>query len=504
MPGKMDCHMFLELAMQNERSATLYAALADDIAELIAVGTLKPGEKLPSLRELRDKRGVSLSTVSEAFRVLEDRGLIEARPQSGFFVRRRVVAPPPPSRPSAEPVIVTVNRRLWDYLQVVRGHTRSFGYAVMAPEYFPNAQLRKLMNDALRKSPNLMSEYGGTRGMDVLRRQIARRSMEWGARMGTDDVLITAGGTEAINLALRAVTQPGDVVAVESPTYFGLLQLLESMGLQALEIPTDTERGISVEALDIATRNGGVAACVLIPSFGNPTGSLMSDDAKQRLVKLMSDRGVPVIEDDVYGEFYQGRERPRPLKAYDDTGNVLYVSSFTKVMAPGVRVGWISPGRYKAQIEVLKFINTCSNPLVLQATVAGLLESGGYDHHLRKLRKLCAEQLNRVTDGLARYFPEGTRWTQPQGGYLSWVELPVGADSTRILQKSVQEDITFAPGPLFSAGNDYQNYLRISCGEAWTPELDGKLRRLGELAKQQLDEGRAPVVHDVTREYAAG
>lgn len=476
--------------MTSARSTTLYLALADEIAAMVAAGTLRAGERLPSLRELRDRRGVSLSTVTEAFRVLEDRGLIEARPQSGFFVRQKLVEPPPPSRPSSQPAEVTVNKRLWDYLQLTRGRQHGFCYAVMAPECFPNSQLQKLMNEALKQSPNLLSEYGGTRGLEVLRRQVARHAMEWGGRLSPDDVQITAGGIEALNLALRATTQPGDVVAVESPTYFGLLQLFESMGLKALEIPTDPERGISLAALDLATRDGAVAACVLMPNFSNPTGSLMSDEAKQQLVRLLAERKVPLIEDDIYGEFYQGRERPRPAKAFDEDGNVLYVASYTKLVAPGMRVGWIAPGRYRSRVEILKYINTFSTPAITQATLARFLESGGYDLHMRRLRRMCAEQMARLHDGLARYFPAGTRWTRPQGSYMCWIELPAGADSTRLLQASVEEDISFAPGPLFSARNAYRNYLRLCAGEPWSAVQEAKLRRLGELVHAQLDSGR--------------
>ncbi|WP_374354859.1 PLP-dependent aminotransferase family protein [Chitinimonas sp.] len=466
-------------------TATLYATLANEIAAQIGAGTLKVGERLPSLRELRDRRGVSLSTVSEAFRLLEDRGLIEARPQSGFFVRT-VRETPPVSRPKPTPAAVTVNKRLWDYLQLTHGLRHGFCYAVMAPECFPNNQLHKLMNEALKSKPTLLSEYGGTRGLEGLRRQVARHAMEWGGQFTADDVQITAGGIEALNLALRATTQPGDVVAVESPTYFGLLQLFEAMGLKALEIPTDPMHGISLPALELASRDGAVAACVLMPNFSNPTGSLMSDDNKQALVKLLAERQIPLIEDDIYGEFYQGRERPRPAKAFDETGNVLYVASFTKLVAPGMRVGWIAPGRYRERVQILKYINTFSTPAVTQATLARFLESGGYDQHMRRLRRMCADQLAQLSDGLARYFPAGTRWTQPQGGYLCWVALPAGADATRLLQSAVAEDISFAPGPLFSARHSYRNYLRLCSGEPWTPTVDARLRRLGELAQQQL------------------
>ncbi|MFC4159360.1 aminotransferase-like domain-containing protein [Chitinimonas lacunae] len=464
----------------------LYAALADEIAALIAAGSLRPGDKLPSLRELRDRRGLSLSTVTEAFRQLEDRGLVEARPQSGFFVRLRQQPAHPPL--PIEPAAVTVNRRLWEHLQLLkRSERRSFGYAVLSPELFPNALLQKQINEVIKRQPTILSEYGGPTGLPALRRQIARRSMDWGGQLGPDDIVVTAGGIEALNLALRAVTQAGDVVAVESPTYFGLLQLFEAMGLQALEIPSDPGEGVSLAALDLATRDGGVAACVLMPNFSNPTGSLMPDASKQKLVELLAQRGVPLIEDDIYGEFHAGRERPRPAKAFDRWGNVLYCASYTKLAAPGMRVGWIAPGRYQSRVEILKYINTFSTPALMQATLARFLECGSYDLHMRRLRRFCTEQLAHTAEALASYFPEGTRWTEARGGYLCWVELPAGCDTSLLLEQAIEEDITFAPGRLFTARDAYHNYLRLCCGEPWSAEMETALARLGELAARQLD-----------------
>lgn len=467
----------------------LYAALADEIAALIDAGSLRPGDKLPSLRELRDRRGLSLSTVTEAFRQLEDRGLVEARPQSGFFVRPR----PQPAHPPLpiEPAAVTVNRRLWDHMQLLKqSERRSFGYAVLSPALFPNAQLQKQINEVIKRQPTILSEYGGPTGLPDLRRQIARRSVDWGGQLGPDDVVVTAGGIEALNLALRAVTQPGDVVAVESPTYFGLLQLFEAMGLQALEIPSDPTDGVSLPALDLASRDGGIAACVLMPNFSNPTGSLMPDAAKQKLVEMLARRGVPLIEDDIYGEFHAGRERPRPAKSFDRWGNVLYCASYTKLAAPGMRVGWIAPGRYQSRVEILKYINTFSTPALMQAALARFLESGGYDHHLRRLRRFCADQLQRTAEALERHFPVGTRWTEPKGGYLCWVELPAGCDTSLLLEQAIKDDITFAPGRLFSARDAYSNYLRLCCGEPWSPEIEAALAKIGELAARQLDAPR--------------
>lgn len=467
--------------------ALLYQHLADDVARMIASGTLRPGDKLPSLREMRVRRQVSLSTVTEAFRVLEDRGLIEARPQSGFYVRSaRQLAPLAPSTPLPVPAAVSVNKLLWRFMAINENTRPTFGNAVPAPSLFPTAQLQKLMADVVRRGESLFSDYGCTAGVPELRRQIARRALQWGGQLAAEDILVTCGGIEALSLCLRAVAQAGDVVAIESPSYFGLLQLLESHGIQALEIPTDPVTGLSIEALDLATRHGQVKACILVPNFSNPLGSLMPDTHKQRLVALLAQRGIPLIEDDIYGEFYFGHQRPLPAKAFDTTGNVLYCGSFTKIVAPGLRVGWVVGGRYQAKLEVLKYINTHNTSALLQQVLARFLENGGFDRHMRRLRKHCAEQVAQVMAAVLRDFPAGTQVTPPQGGYVLWVVLPAGVDGVALMEEAYLEGISFAPGALFSVSQDFSRCIRLSCGAPWTPELAAALKRIGELAQQQM------------------
>ena len=471
------------------RTGTLYYQMAEELAQAITTGVLQAGEKLPSIRKLSSQRQVSLTTVMEAYRELEDRGYIEARPQSGFYVRaQRGFAVPDLTQPPQRPSEVVIDPLLQP-AELARLHDIKvdFGLAILSPKLYPNQQLQRILAQVTRQDPEMLSDYGKPAGDLDLRRQIARRSLAWGGQVDADDVLITHGGVEALNLCLRAVTQPGDVVAIESPAYFGLLQILESYRLKALEIPTHPQTGISIEALELATRNNAVKACVLLPNFSNPLGSLMPDENKKRLVEILSERKIPLIEDDVYGEFCYHGDRPRPAKAFDRDGNVMQIASFTKVVAPAFRVGWVVAGRFKRELEALKFINTYSTAVPLQRTIARFLESGGYEHHLRRLRKACAEQVTSAVAAIQRFFPSDSRLHVPQGGYVLWVELNASVDTLQLLQKALAEGISFTPGILFSPSHSYRNCLRICCGEPWTMRHERAIQRLGDLAAQMID-----------------
>ncbi|WP_249383944.1 PLP-dependent aminotransferase family protein [Chitinivorax sp. B] len=476
--------------MSMEKSGLLYESLASEIAGMIASGAMKTGDKLPSIRKLSNQRDVSLSTVIQAFRVLEDRGLIEARPQAGFFVRRPLNQwrEPTISQPPTVPCEVEIDELRWQILYLSqRGEGAGLGCAAIDPELFPNQALQRILSSTARRHARMIGSYAFPPGNPQLRRQIARRSLEWGGQLRPDDLIITNGCIEALNLCLQAVTRPGDVVAIESPAYFGLLQQLESFKLKALEIPTHPVTGISLDALELAMRTSDVKAVVVVSNFSNPLGSLMPDEHKRRLVELLANRRVPLIEDDIYGDFHFGDQRPWPAKAFDTSGNVLYCSSFNKVLAPGFRIGWVAPGRYYAAVQNLKMISSMSTPEILQLTLAQFVESGGYDHHLRKLRRSVEGQLHKYAETVLRYFPSGTRLTVPQGGYVLWLEFPKGFDSVALLRKSIVEDIPFAPGALFSANQDaYRHCLRINCGLRWSAKVEAVLQRLGDLAREQL------------------
>lgn len=468
----------------------LYESVAADLTAMLNKGLLRPGERLPSVRQLSAQKRISVSTVLQAYRTLEDNGLIYARPQSGYFVRARSLRQPPEPALTTPPdtaSLVGVSALVAESLAARQKQGMvSFSEACPSPDLLPAARLRRLMATLAMRRPQALTTYAFPPGNEDLRRQIARRAIATGYRIGIDDIVITDGCMEALNLCLRAVAKPGDTIAFESPTYFGLLQIVESLGMKALEIPTHPREGISLDALELATRKRRVKACVVMPTVANPLGSVMPDENKARMVALLAARNVPLIEDDVYGDLHYAYTRPIAAKSYDKTGNVLFCSSFTKALAPGFRVGWVVPGRFRAQVEMLKFINTVATPDILQATIAEFLNSGGYDRHLRVLRKVFASQVARVSDAVSEYFPAGTQITRPQGGFLLWVALPGRCDTTRLRKQALAENISFMPGSMFTnSRNTYRNALRLSCGLPWSDRIDQGLRRLGELARAQ-------------------
>ena len=287
-------------------------------------------------------------------------------------------------------------------------------------------------------------------------------------------------------MSLKAVTRPGDTIAIESPTYFGLLQVIEALDLKALELPTDAESGVDLDALDQALQSGSVAACLLSSSFNNPLGCTMPEDKKLAVLDLLAKHRVPLIEDDIYGDIYFGSERPRPFMALDRHGTTLYCSSFSKTVAPGYRVGWVVAGRHMQRVLENKFATTLCDPALPQAALADFLASGGYDSHLRRVRRTFAANIERMVRAIDKAFPPGTRVTRPAGGFVLWLELPKPLKSRALFDQALQEGICFAPGDAFSASGRYANCLRLSCGYAWDARMEWALETLGRMANDGL------------------
>jgi DNA-binding transcriptional MocR family regulator len=307
-----------------------------------------------------------------------------------------------------------------------------------------------------------------------------------GCTLGPDDLVLTAGCQDALTLSLRAVAKPGDIVAIESPTFYGILQAIESQGMQALEIATDPEHGMVPEALQRALGRWPIRACVMMPSFGNPLGHLSPEARKAALVDLLRAHGVPLIEDDVYGELTFHGPRPWAAKAYDSQGEVLYCSSFSKTLGAGLRVGWVAPGRYRERIAYLKYATSQAVASLPTLAVADYLEQGGYDRFLRRVRRQYERHMLWVRALVQRYFPAGTRVTRPRGGYVLWVELPAGCDALELQRRALAAGISVAPGPVFSPTGRYPHHLRLSCAQPDTRAADIALARLGALATEQV------------------
>jgi DNA-binding transcriptional MocR family regulator len=464
---------------------TLYKQVALRISELIEHGTLRPGDRVPSVRRCSDQQNVSIATVMQAYRLLEDRGVIESRPQSGYYVRaQRWSMPPEPgmSKPPPRPVDVRVSDLIMQVVKAGRDPSLvRLGATLPSPELFPIRELHRAMSAVGRRLPVAANSYDPPPGNHALRVQVARRAMEAGCTLAPDDIITTIGVTEALNLCLRAVAKPGDVIAIESPAFFGILQIIESLGMRVCEIPTYPREGICLDELTQRLDTCRIKACVFTLNFSNPLGSLMPDAKKQQLVRLLAERKIPLIEDDLYGNLAFGPSRPKVAKAYDQDGWVLLCDSFTKTLSPGYRVGWVAPGRFKAQVEFLKFVTTAASPSLPQMAIAEFLQNGGFDHHLRKIRRFYGDQMQCMSAAVSRYFPPGTRATRPTGGMCLWVELPPKVDAFTVYHQAMAAKISTAPGPIFSAKNKFQNFIRLNFGNPWTERIENAVRDLGTI-----------------------
>jgi DNA-binding transcriptional MocR family regulator len=471
---------------------TRYRAVSDKIAGLIDQGVWKPGERVPSVRRISVQESVSVTTILQAYALLESRGYVEARPQSGYYVRARRAAMPPEPRTSAPARNATRVEGSYLISRLLQAAADPkvipFGTACPSLELMPAVKLNRILAGIVRRSGVALDRYDFPPGAYALRRQIARRSLDWGAGLAPEDVVITCGATEALQLCLRAATRPGDLVAIESPAYFGWLLLLEKLDLKAVEIPSHPRRGMCLDRLEAALADRRVRACMASPNFSNPLGSLMPDEAKRDLVAMLARRNVPLIEDDIYGDLYFGETRPKSAKAFDRDGIVMTCSSFSKTISPGYHIGWIAPGRYQAQVETLKLASTISTPPLLQAAIAEFLESGAYDRNLRRMRAAFALQTEQMTVAVAERFPAGCSVTRPEGGFVLWVELPSGVDAIELQGRALAEGVSVSPGPMFSARQRYRNHIRLNCGHPWSARIEQGMRTLGRLAGEARSE----------------
>jgi DNA-binding transcriptional MocR family regulator len=466
----------------------LYLKVARQIEGQIRKGTLRVGDKVPSIRGMRRQQRVSVSTVLQAYFWLENRGWIEPRPQSGFYVRvpYSELVPEPDYRASrCAPTEVGVGDLLDEVVKSIGDQTKvPLGAASAGSLLYPNRRLNQIIQRIVRHNPEHSARYDLTTGIEALRRQIARRSIAYGCSFSPNELVITCGGMEALNLGLRAVARPGDVIAMESPTYFAILQIIESLGMKAIQIPTHPRSGMDLDVLSSAIQKHRVRACITISNCHNPLGFVLEDDYKKNLVALLTRQKVPLIEDDIYGDLTFTGIRPKTAKTYDTEGIVLLCSSFSKVLAPGFRVGWIHAGRFRDSVTRLKFINTITSPSLPQMAIAEFIESGGYDRYLRGLRATLGNQVQLVSQAIAKYFPAGTKISRPAGGYVLWVELPPRVDAVKLYRAALTENVSIVPGVIFSASGQFRNYIRLSCGNPWSDAVERALITLGKLCEK--------------------
>ncbi|ASJ76553.1 PLP-dependent aminotransferase family protein [Granulosicoccus antarcticus] len=474
--------------MANNRQF-LYEDVAQSVTCMINDGTLSPGDKAPSLRMLGKQLNVSVATIMQAYEELEKNGLLKARPQSGFYVQAS--APLPDSAPRWRSTQAAARKvQIGAHMNEVLASARvpgvlNLAIANPATELLPVKALNRSLKRVCSARATEALSYAPIEGMPELRSSIARRSIHLEHPVNPDSVLITTGATEALSLCLRAVAKAGDIIAVESPAYFGVLQMIESLGMLALEIDTDPVDGLRPDALETVVEREQIAAVVSVGTFNNPTGSVVPRAAREQIVTLLAEHNIPLIEDDIYGELYLGQQKPLPYKAFDKTGQVMTCSGFSKTIAPGYRVGWIVADRYLPELKDLKLISSSSTPTLTQMTMADFLADGRYDRHLTRLRRACREQLQVTRRAVQTHFPVGTRISEPTGGYVLWIQLPRGMDANQLYRDAIAENISITPGALFSSTGKFRNFLRLCAGQPFSDEIARGIQRLGQLAERQ-------------------
>lgn len=467
----------------------LYEQVANQVKERIDLGYYKTGDKLPSVRGLSQEHGVSISTVQEAYGLLIDDAVVEARPKSGYYVLQQQQPPelPAVSSPAPKPLVVAQWQKLQHMIgEYGRQDLVKLSRALPDMESPTLQPLTRLISQISRQETQRIFNYEFATGSVELCHQIARLAIDSGSRLNPDEIIITSGCQEALSCSLRAVTEPGDIVVVDSPSFFGSVQAIKINGVKALEIPTHPETGISLDALEMALEQWPIKACLLTPTNNNPLGYTMPDENKIRLLELLSHYDIPLIEDDIYGDLSYHLPRPRTIRSFDTEGRVMLCSSFSKTLVPGLRVGWVAPGRYYEHVKMTKYLTSLSTSTLSQPVVSEFIAQGYYEKHLRRMRKNYLRDRDTMIGLLKRYLPDGTRISYPQGGYLLWVELPGHVDTNELNTLARAQGISIAPGTLFSASGKYKNCMRICCVNSDSPEIELAIARLGELCHELL------------------
>ncbi len=470
----------------------LYTDLAEKLTGILASGAISPGERFISVRVLAQREGVSMPTAVAALRVLEGLGLIVARPRSGYFVALQGGSGLAPTRivPPSVPQDVSIEALALRLLSKREGIKVPFGAATPDAGWMPQAALTQALQRGARRLSTQAIGYSYPPGDLSLRTKLAHRFARGGTALGPEEIIITAGATQALSLALRAVCRPGDVIGVESPCYFGVLLLAQQLGLSVIEILTDPVTGLDVASLAESCARHRLSAVVASPRAQNPTGAVMPPQRRAELVALLEAAQIPLIEDDLYGDI-QGGEAPNlPCKAFDRSGLILHIGSISKTLAPGWRVGWIAPGQFYDRVLSLRYQDSLGGSRLLETALADFMTDGGYDRHISRFRARISRSMEAIVARARGSFPPGTRLQIPPSGYLLWVELPSTVSALDVADRLSHENISVSPGALFSPSGGFGHFLRLNCAIEPSASVLAALDRIGAICTQQAQMGR--------------
>ncbi len=487
---KMKPIQFMRL-LDKKSSSFLYQQVIDFIDQQQKTGALLPGDKLPSLRKLSRQFEISVPTVKQAYVELERQGRVCARPQSGYYLMAqqvRTLQPRPATWAQCKPTEITCRSMIEQVHDAVHlPNTVALGISNPIQAHAPDKALARLMRSVLSKVSDKAVSYGPVTGDAKLRMQLAFRYQEQAVDINPDDIVITNGAQEALSIALQCVAKRGDVIAIESPCFFGIIELIETLGMKALEVYTCTEDGVCIDSLKQAIEQHDIAACLFSTAINNPLGSMKSDQQRQAMVELLEAHDIPLIEDDAYSEIYFTEHKPKPAQLYSEKGLVVTCSSFSKTAAPGYRVGWLLPGKFEEQAKRIKRAQSSSTPMLQQWTLNEYLLSGDYDRHLAVLRKNLQFNCERMRALIAEHFPEQVCISQPQGGSVLWIRCQSHVNTSDFFQQALAEGVSFTPGVVFSPSGKYSNYMRVSYGVKWGDEIEAAIMTLAKLVHQYSD-----------------
>ena len=466
----------------------LYKQLADSIRSLVERGSLGAGERLPATRELAGLLGLNRTTISSAYAVLEESGLIKGHVGRGSFITSGVrsaggamdwesILPP-----------------LAPFIGSPHGISISFANSRPAEDAFPMAQFRRLSKQVVDspEAPGIL-QLGSPHGYAPLRRFLLDQAVSQGIARDSDDLMITNGCQQGLDLIARLFVAGKETAALEDPVYHGSLKVFTRAGAQIIPIPVDSA-GMNVDALREAVEQHRPRVLVVTPSFQNPTGITLILERRKRIVEIAQRFGVVLIENDIYSDLrYRGKPLPT-LKELDDSGQTILLRSYSKISFPGLRVGWlIAPRPVVARLAEVKQISDLHSDQLSQAILLRFAQSGELDRHLERTRRAGLERLNAIIEACEHYLPPGATLTRPEGGMNLWIELPPPLTATRLLASVQERGVDFLPGPYFSSQRAHERGLRISFGGLRPEQIRRGMQILGEVATTELAARSQPV-----------
>lgn len=494
----------LPLQLQAESHIPLYVQLCDQLRALVHAGELRPGDRIPASRELALNLGVHRTTVANAYAELESEGLIQGHVGRGTFIRANgrplQIAPPPPS-------IVPGGAIRWESLfadergddaldRLIRTMPASgISFVVARPpeEHFPLEEIRNCCNTVLRREGARILQLGPTDGYPPLRKALLEVLRSEGLQASDENLLITDGCQQSLDLICKTFLRPGDTVILENPTYPGAIAVLTAARARCLGVPVRTENGpgatpgLDLEALEKTLAANRVKLMFLMPDFHNPTGLSMTLAARRKLLEVASRHQVPIIEDHIYARLFAHGERLPSLKQLDRANIVVQIDSFSKMAFPGLRVGWLlAPANVVERLRVVKQSTDLHTDQLSQAVLAEFTRRGLLVKHVARMRKLCAARLAAVEEALVRHMPSETRWTHPNGGMSIWVELPPGFDANELLVRARERGIVFAPGRYFYVQSPQPNTLRLGFSGLEERQIARGIAMLGDILRSEL------------------